>query len=101
MSRNVARKLGFFLLSLTSSCGLLGDDTPSISLAASASTAGLERGGRRAVTLVLGRTNLENPIQLAVEGTLPAGLTANFAQNPLAAGSNTTTLTITATGSAT
>lgn len=102
MGRNVARKLGSFVLSLTAGCGLFGgEDEPSISLAASTTTVTLQQGATSPITLEIGRTNFELPIALAVEGTLPTGVTATFTQNPVAAGNTTSTLTIAASGAAT
>jgi hypothetical protein len=100
MRRSLARKLGSLFLALTAACGLFGDEDPSISLAASTTNAVVQQSGSLAVTLEIGRTNFEKPVQLAVEGTLPTGVTAIFTQNPVAAGSNTTTLNISASGSA-
>src|SRR5688572_27371502 len=102
MGRNVARKLGSFLLALAAGCGLFGgEDEPSISLAASSTTAVVQQGGSMAITLELGRTNFEGTITLAVEGTLPAGVTATFTPTLVAAGVSTSIITIAASGSAT
>ena len=102
MGRNVARKLGSFVLSLTAGCGLFGgEDDPSFSISASTTTAVIQQGTSTPITLEIARTNFEKPIQLAIEGTLPAGVTASFAQNPVSGSSGTTTLTIAAAGSAT
>ncbi len=102
MDRNVARKLGSFLLTLTAGCGLFGgEDEPSISLAASSTTAVVQQAGTLPITLEIGRTNFEKPVTLAVEGTLPAGVTAAFSQNPVATNATTATMTIAASGAAT
>lgn len=102
MGRNVARKLGSFVLSLAAGCGIFGgEDKPSISLSASSTTAVVQQGGSLPITLEIGRTNFEQPITLAVEGTLPTGVAATFSQNPVAANATTVTLTISASGSAT
>src|SRR5688500_4615515 len=77
MGRNVARKLGSFFLALTAGCGLFGgEDTPSISLSASSTAIVLQQAATSPITLEIGRTNFEGTITLAVEGTLPAGVTA-------------------------
>ena len=103
MGRNVARKLGSFVLTLTvAGCGLFGgEDDPSISLAASSTTAVVQQAGTLPITLEIGRTNFEKPVTLAVEGTLPSGVTAAFSQNPVAASATTATVTIAASGTAT
>lgn len=103
MSRFVARTVVSVVLSLTAACGLFGggDDDPSVSLTASTTTAVLQQGSSLPITLDIARTNFDKTISLVVEGTLPAGVTATVAQNPVAAGSSQTTLTITASGSAT
>ena len=101
MGRNVARKLGSLLLTLVAGCGLFGgEDEPSISLAASSTTAVLQQAGTLPITLDIGRTNFEKPVTLAVEGTLPSGVTATFSQNPVAANATTATVTFAASGTA-
>lgn len=56
----------------------------------------LQQGGNDASkTVTITRTNYTQPVTLAAEG-LPAGLTAAFAPNP--AGTNSTVLTLTASG---
>jgi hypothetical protein len=102
MSRNVIRKVGSFVLSLTAGCGLFGgEDDPSISLTASSTAVVLQQAATSPVTLDIARTNFEKPVTLALEGTLPTGVTATFTQNPVAAGNTTTTLNIAAGGAAT
>lgn len=99
MRRNVAPGLSFLLLFLAAGCGLFGgEDDPSISLTASATTAVLQQGGSQSITLQIGRTNFDQPVTLSVEGTLPAGVGFGFSPNPIAAGVSTALLTITATG---
>ena len=102
MGRNVVRRLGSFALSLIAGCGLFGgDEKPSISLSASTTTAVVQQGATLPITFEVGRTNFEKAVTLSVEGTLPTGVTASFAQNPVSAANSTTTLTIAASGSAT
>ena len=102
MGRHVARKLGSFLLALGTGCGLFGgEDEPSISLAVSSTTAVVQQAGTLPITLEIGRSNFEKPVTLAVEGTLPSGITATFSQNPVAANATTAIVTIAASGTAT
>jgi hypothetical protein len=101
MARNVARQFGSLVLSLTAGCGLFGEDDPSISLAATPSAVVLLQAATSPVTLEIGRTNFDKPVTLAVDGALPAGVTATFTPNPVPAGTATTALTIATTGVAT
>lgn len=101
MSRSVARRIGSFLLLLVAGCGLFGDDAPSIGLSASPAVAVVQQGASVPIVLEIARKNFEKPVQLVIEGALPSGVIAIFTQNPVPAGTSTTTLTISASGSAT
>lgn len=102
MGRNVAGQLrSVLLLSLLPACGLFGDEDPSISLAASTTTAVIQQGESQSIALDIGRTNFEKPVQLEIQGALPTGVVASFTQNPVAASAASTTLTITAAPAAT
>lgn len=100
MGRSVARRLSFLLLASSAGCGLFGEDGPSISLVASATSAVLQQAGSQTITLQIGRTNFEKPVTLSAEGPLPTGVTFAFAPNPVAPELPSSTLTITATGAA-
>ena len=99
MGRSVARGSGSLVFFLVAGCGLFGDDTPSISLTPSTTTAVLQQAGSVSIDLAIGRTNFEKPVTLAIEGTLPTGVTATLSQNPVTGPS--TTLNIAASGSST
>lgn len=102
MGRSVARGVGSLLplvLSFVAGCGLFGDDTPSISITPSTTTAVLQQTGSVSIDLAIGRTNFEKPVSLEIEGTLPTGVTATISPNPATAA--TATLNIAASGTAT
>jgi hypothetical protein len=100
MGRSVARGFGSLLLVLAAGCGLFGgEDTPAISLTPSSTTAVLQQAASTPITIEFRRTNFDGPIALEIVGTLPTGVTALFSQNPVTGA--TTTLTITASGTAT
>lgn len=102
MGRSVARRIGSFLLSFTAGCGLFGgEEEPSFTLTPSATTAVVQQGSSLPITIEVARTNFEGSVSLSVEGTLPSGVTAAFTQNPVTSASPSTTLNITAGGSAT
>jgi len=71
---------------------------PSIAVSASPSTLTLAQGGSVTTTVTLTRTNATGPITLLANGGVPAGVTATF--NPAAPTGNTSTLTLTASGTA-
>lgn len=99
MSRG-ARGFGSLLFVLAAGCGLFGgEDDPAISLTPSSTTAVLQQAGSAPITIEIARTNFEKPVTLEIEGTLPSGVTAAFSQNPVSG--TTTTLNITAAGTAT
>ena len=96
-SSRVALALSFIVIAWGCS-----DSTPSESIALSLSTNSLAmaQGGSQQITVTVQRSNFEQPVTLSIQGQLPAGVSAEFAQSSLPAGVSTTVLTVEVAGNA-
>lgn len=66
----------------------------SIAITLSTTSLAVGQGSTTAIVVTIERTNFEEPVTLAIDGTLPLGITTEFALNPLPAAVTTTTLTV-------
>jgi hypothetical protein len=86
--------------------GFLGCDSSTankeqrITLLVESEAVTLSQGQSDALLITIERTNFDQPVTLAVQGGLPQGVTATFANNPLPTGTSSTTLTLAAAGNA-
>jgi hypothetical protein len=75
-----------------------GNRDERITLALSQNSFTLLQGATNALAVTIERTNFEKPVTLSIQGTLPDGVTAEFALTSLPSGTSATTLTIEAAG---
>jgi hypothetical protein len=81
-------------------CDALTGNDKSIALTFDDVAVTVGQGSMDSVLITITRSNYDDPITLAVEGTLPPGVTASFTVNPIPTGLTTTHLRFVATGSA-
>jgi hypothetical protein len=87
------------LLVLVAGCGLFGgDDEKSITLQVDDEILSVQQGSRDSVMVTLGRTGFDGPVTLAVEGTLPEGVSVSYSPRIIQAGSTTSRVRFIATG---
>ena len=98
-SSAVRRAVAPFLSIALAACGLFGDDPATFDVTADAATASIQQNGSGSVVLTITRKNLDKPVTLAIEGTLPTGITATFSPSSVPAGTATATLLLGASSS--
>ena len=95
-----SRWLPLLGLALGNACGDSSAPEPSITLELETGSVALAQGSSDVVAVTIGRSNFDKAVTLAVQGTLPTGVTAVLTQATLAADQTTTFLTVTVAGSA-
>lgn len=78
-----------------------GADSESIALSLSTNSLAMAQGGSQQITITVQRSSFDKPVALAIQGQLPPGISAEFAQSTLPAGTSTTLLTVEVAGNAT
>lgn len=77
-----------------------GADSESIALSLSTNSLAMAQGGSQQITITIQRSSFDKPVALSIQGQLPPGISAEFAQSSLPAGVSTTLLTVEVAGNA-
>ena len=90
-----------FALSLTAwGCDSSTGSDKSITLSLSTNSLSMAQGASQQITVTVQRSNFDQPVALSIQGTLPQGITADFASSSLPVGATTTQLTVGVAGNA-
>lgn len=87
-----SRRVMVALVVAASLAGCKGEDPSNFSITASTAALTMLQGSNQTVLLTVARANFTGDIDLELEGTLPAGVTATFSQNPVEADQPTVAL---------
>jgi hypothetical protein len=89
------------LLSSVAGCGLFGgEDEKSITLSLDDDVVSVPQGSRDSVVVTLVRSHYDGPVELAIDGVLPEGVSVTYAPRNIPAGSTTSRVRFIATGAA-
>ena len=88
------------LVAVASLAGCKGEDPSNFSITASSDAVTMLQGSNQSVVLTITRLNFTADVNLVLEGTLPAGVSSSFSQNPVDADQPTTALAFQVSASA-
>lgn len=98
--RRICSRIAFALSLTVWGCDSSTGSDKSITLSLSTNSLSMAQGASQQITVTIQRSNFDQPVALSILGTLPQGITAEFASASLPAGATTTQLTVGVAGNA-